>query len=135
MNVFSISDAEIETVAKREKLEIERREREYRDGHPPMEVEGRTAILIDDGLATGASMRAAARALRPRARKVIVAVPVASQSTCNEFRAEVDEIICATTPQPFFAVGMFYRDFQQTSDEEVRTLLSQARGRSSWRAA
>ena len=80
-------------------------------------------------------MRAAARALRPRARKVIVAVPVASQSTCNEFRAEVDEIICATTPQPFFAVGMFYRDFQQTSDEEVRTLLSQARGRSSWRAA
>jgi len=132
---LSISDAEIETVAKREKLEIERREREYRDGHPPMEVEGRTAILIDDGLATGASMRAAARALRPRARKVIVAVPVASQSTCNEFRAEVDEIICATTPQPFFAVGMFYRDFQQTSDEEVRTLLSQARGRSSWRAA
>src|SRR5438874_11901119 len=132
---LSISDAEIETVAKREKLEIERREREYRDGHPPMEVEGRTAILIDDGLATGASMRAAARALRPRARKVIVAVPVASQSTCNEFRAEVDEIICATTPQPFFAVGMFYREFPQTSDEEVRMLLSQARENGAPKAA
>ena len=71
-------------------------------------------------------MRAAARALRPRAREVIVGVPVASQSTCEEFRAEVDQIICATTPQPFFAVGMFYRDFEQTSDEEVRMLLSQA---------
>ena len=123
---LGISQEEIEAAAKREKLEIERREREYRDGYPPVQVEGRTAILIDDGLATGASMRAAARALRPRAREVIVAVPVASQSTCEEFRAEVDQIICATTPQPFFAVGMFYRDFEQTSDEEVRMLLSQA---------
>ena len=106
---------------------IERREREYRDGYPPADVNGRAAILIDDGLATGASMRAAARALRPRAREVIVAVPVASERTCDEFRAEVDQIICATTPQPFFAVGMFYRDFEQTTDEEVRMLLSEAR--------
>jgi predicted phosphoribosyltransferase len=117
----------IKTVAKREKLEIERRERVYRDGHPPMRVEGHAAILIDDGLATGASMLAAARALRPRARQVVVAVPVAAESTCHRFRSEVDQIVCATIPPRFFAVGEFYRDFAQTTDEEVRSLLSQAR--------
>lgn len=124
---LAISDEEINTIAEREKREIERREREYRNGYPAVQVEGQTAILIDDGLATGASMRAAARALRPRARKVVVAVPVASERTCNELRAEVDQIMCTTTPQPFFAVGMFYRDFEQTTDEEVRELLGQAR--------
>ena len=124
---LAISDEEINAIAEREKREIERREREYRNGYPPVQVEGQTAILIDDGLATGASMRAAARALRPRARKVVVAVPVASERTCNELRAEVDQVMCATTPQPFFAVGMFYRDFEQTTDEEVRELLAQAR--------
>lgn len=123
---LGMSDEEIRAIVKREKLEIERREREYRDGRSPLAVEDRTAILIDDGLATGASMQAAARALRPRAREVIVAVPVASEKTCEEFRAEVDQIICATTPQPFFAVGMFYRNFEQTTDEEVRSLLSHA---------
>ncbi len=85
--------------------------------------------MIDDGLATGASMLAAARALRPRARRVIAAVPVASETTCNELSGEVDQIICVTTPQPFFAIGMFYHDFAQTTDEEVRTLLAQARNR------
>ena len=127
----------IEAIVKRERLEIERRERAYRDGLPPIPVpvEGRTAILIDDGLATGASMLAAARALRPRARRVIAAVPVASETTCNELSDEVDQIICATTPQPFFAVGMFYRDFAQTTDEEVRTLLWQARNRRCSRVA
>lgn len=124
---LAISDEEINATAEREKREIERREREYRNGYPPVQVEGQTAILIDDGLATGASMRAAARALRPRAHKVVVAVPVASERTCNELRAEVDQVMCATTPQPFFAVGMFYRDFEQTTDEEVRELLEQAR--------
>jgi predicted phosphoribosyltransferase len=124
---LDISYEIIKTVAKREKLEIERRERVYRDGHPPMRVEGHAAILIDDGLATGASMLAAARALRPRARQVVVAVPVAAESTCHGFRSEVDQIVCATIPPRFFAVGEFYRDFAQTTDEEVRSLLSQAR--------
>lgn len=124
---FAVSRQVIETVAARESLEIERREREYRGGRSPARIEGRTVIVIDDGLATGASMRAAARALRPRAAQVIVAVPVASRSTCEELRDEVDQIICAATPRTFFAVGMFYRNFEQTTDEEVRTLLSQAR--------
>jgi putative phosphoribosyl transferase len=133
---LAISDEEIKAIAERERREIERREREYRDGYPAVQVEGRTAIVIDDGLATGASMRAAARALRPRAREVVVAVPVASEQTCDELRAEVDHVLCATTPQPFFAVGMFYRDFEQTTDEQVRELLAQARkGSSSPRAA
>ena len=92
-------------------------------------------ILIDDGLATGSSMMAAARSLRSRARQVIVAVPVAAESTCNELRSEVDQIICATTPQQFFAVGMFYRNFAPTTDEEVRALLSQARSDEGSRAA
>jgi predicted phosphoribosyltransferase len=126
---LGISSEVIEVIAKRERLEIERRERAYRDERPPIPVEGRTAIVIDDGLATGASMLAAARALRPRARRVIAAVPVASETTCSELSGEVDQIICATTSRSFYAVGMFYRDFAQTTDEEVRTLLSQARNR------
>jgi putative phosphoribosyl transferase len=123
---LGISLETIEEVAEREKLEIERREREYRDGRPPALIEGRTAILIDDGLATGSSMLAAARSLRPRARKIIVAVPVAAERTCEQLRDEVDQVICATTPEPFFAVGGFYRNFEQTSDQEVRALLSEA---------
>ena len=91
--------------------------------------------MIDDGLATGSSMMAAARSLRSRARQLIVAVPVAAESTCKELRSEVDQIICATTPQLFFAVGMFYRNFAQTTDEEVRTLLSKARSDEGSRAA
>jgi predicted phosphoribosyltransferase len=122
-----ISLETIEAIAQRERLEIERREKAYRDGRPPIPLEGRTAIVVDDGLATGATMLAAARALRPRVQRVIAAVPVASEITCKELSGEVDQIICAATPQPFFAVGMFYRDFAQTTDEEVRTLLSQSR--------
>jgi predicted phosphoribosyltransferase len=135
VNELGISQDEIEAAAQREKTEIERRESEYRSGLPPLKSEGCTAILIDDGLATGASMRAAARALRPWAARVIVAVPVASESSCREFRNEVDEIICATTPQPFYAVGMFYRNFEQTTDEEVRTLLLRSRRDDSPQAA
>jgi putative phosphoribosyl transferase len=124
---LKISPETIEAIAQRERLEIERREKAYRDGRPPIPLEGRTAIVVDDGLATGATMLAAARALRPRVQRVIAAVPVASEITCKELSGEVDQIICAATPQPFFAVGMFYRDFAQTTDEEVRTLLSQSR--------
>jgi putative phosphoribosyl transferase len=124
---LKISQETIEAIAERERLEIERREKAYRDGRPPIPLEGRTAIVVDDGLATGATMLAAARALRPRVQRVIAAVPVASEITCKELSGEVNQIICAATPQPFFAVGMFYRDFAQTTDEEVRTLLSQSR--------
>jgi putative phosphoribosyl transferase len=117
----------IEAVAARERREIERREQAYRDGRPPARIEGRTVILIDDGLATGSTMLAAVRALRPRAKRVIVAVPVAAESTCAELQPEADRIICATTPQAFFAVGEFYRNFEQTSDAEVRSILAHAR--------
>jgi predicted phosphoribosyltransferase len=85
------------------------------------------AILVDDGVATGASMLAAARALRGIARKVIVAVPVAARGTCEKLRREVDEVICACVPWRFYSVGSFYQNFAQTTDEEVRTLLSHAR--------
>lgn len=124
---LGISAETIEEVAEQEKLEIERRERAYRDDRSPLRIEGRIAILIDDGLATGSSMIAAARSLKPLAQRVVVAVPVAAESTCEQLRSEVDEVICATTPEPFFAVGTFYRNFEQTSDEQVRALLSRAR--------
>lgn len=124
---LGISVETIEQVAEQEKLEIERRERAYRDGRPPSRIQGRIGILIDDGLATGSSMIAAARSLRSHAQRVVVAVPVAAESTCEQLRSEVDQVICATTPEPFFAIGSFYRDFEQTSDEQVRALLSQAR--------
>jgi putative phosphoribosyl transferase len=132
---LGISLETIEQAAEREKLEIARRERAYRDGRPPARIEGRTAILIDDGLATGSSMLAAARSLRPHARQIIVAVPVGAQSTCEQLRSEVDQIICAITPEQFVAVGSFYRDFEQTTDEEVRALLSQAYRDEDFRAA
>ena len=124
---FGITQDVIDAVAEREKLEIERRELAYRNGRPAARLEGRMAILVDDGVATGASMLAAARALRQSARKVIVAVPVAARGTCEKLRKEVDEVICACVPWQFYSVGSFYQNFEQTTDEEVRTLLSQAR--------
>jgi putative phosphoribosyl transferase len=124
---FGITQDAMDAVAEQEKLEMERRELAYRNGRPPARIEGRMAILVDDGVATGASMLAAARALRRRARKVIVAVPVAARSTCEKLRTEVDEVICARIPWLFHSVGSFYQNFEQTTDEEVRTLLSQAR--------
>jgi putative phosphoribosyl transferase len=132
---LAISPEIIQAAMRREESEIERRERIYRDGNPPLRVEGRAAILVDDGLATGASMLAAIRALHPRAERVIVAVPVASRDTCDELRSEVDQLICAATPEPFFALSMFYRDFAPTSDEEVRTLILQARKRQNLQVA
>ena len=124
---FSLSPETLEAAAQREQQEIERRERLYREERSPARIDGRIVIVIDDGLATGASMLAAVRALRPRARQVIVAVPVAARRTCSELSREVDRIICVNTPRSFVAVGMFYRNFEPTSDEEVRTLLASSR--------
>lgn len=120
-------EAAIDAVATREQEELKRRERLYRGDRPAPDVRGRTVILVDDGLATGSTMRAAATALRKmQPAKIIVAVPVAAPETCDEFRSEVDEVVCAVTPEPFMAVGRWYEDFSQTSDEEVRHLLEKA---------
>ncbi len=117
----------IDRVEAAERDELERRAREYRDDLPPPDVHDKVVILIDDGLATGASMRAAVAALRQaRPARIVVAVPVAAPSTCEEFRDEVDEIVCARTPEPFLAVGLWYEDFSQTTDDEVRDLLRRA---------
>jgi putative phosphoribosyl transferase len=122
-----ISDEVIEVVAAAEERELRRRERAYRDERPAPDVEGQTVILVDDGLATGSTMRAAVRALQKLLpAKVVVAVPVASQQTCDELKREVDEVVCAETPEPFRGVGLWYEDFSQTTDEEVRSLLVQA---------
>src|SRR5215204_6318269 len=119
-----IGEETIEDVARIEQIELERREREYRGSRQISSVAGRTVILIDDGLATGATMRAAVAALRQQEPKeLIVAVPVSSPETCAELRDEADEVVCAVTPRPFYGVGMWYMDFSQTTDEEVRDLL------------
>ena len=116
----------IDDVTSRELEELIRRERLYRGGRCPPDAAGRTVILVDDGLATGATMRAAIQALRrQQPARVIVAVPTASPDTCEALKAEADEVICAMTPEPFFAVGHWYDDFTQTTDDEVRRLLAQ----------
>ena len=126
----------INAVVAREERELERREREYRGQRPAASVRGRTAIVVDDGLATGSSMRVAAKALRKEAAaEIVVAVPVASPSTCSAFELEVDKVVCATTPEPFSAVGQWYRNFSQTTDEEVRDLLARSASASVLRAA
>jgi predicted phosphoribosyltransferase len=121
---LGIAPEVVQRVAEEEGRELVRRERAYREGRPPPEVTGKIVILVDDGLATGSSMRAAISALRKlRLARIVVAVPAAPRSTCQELTAEVDEVLCATTPSPFFAVGQSYWDFTQTTDEEVRQLL------------
>lgn len=119
----------IDSIAETELKELKRRERAYRGNRPEPDVNDKTIILIDDGLATGSTIRAAAQAIRRQApARIIVAVPVSAQETCDEYRIGVDEIVCALTPEPFFGVGQWYLDFSQTTDEEVRDLLAQARG-------
>jgi predicted phosphoribosyltransferase len=117
----------IDIVAARERDELERRDRLYRANRPKPTVRGRKVILVDDGLATGSTMRAAIAALRQREpARIVVAVPVGSHETCAEFQEEADEAICAVMPEPFYAVGVWYHDFSQTTDDEVRHLLDEA---------
>jgi putative phosphoribosyl transferase len=117
----------IETITAAEQLELARREHVYRGERPPLEVRGRILILVDDGLATGATMRAVVAALRQQQpARLIIAVPIAAVETCEALRAEVDEIICAVTPRSFYGVGQGYDDFSQTTDAEVRDLLQRA---------
>jgi putative phosphoribosyl transferase len=119
--VMGISQTVLESVITREREELLRREREYRAGRAPVKLEGRTAILIDDGLATGYTMLAAIRSVRQhRPAAIVVAVPVASQETLDRMRAEADEVVCVDAPMRLAAVGQFYADFNQVSDEQVR---------------
>jgi predicted phosphoribosyltransferase len=124
---LGVTEEQIQGTLVRELDELRRREAAYRDGRPLPDLKGKTVILVDDGLATGASMQAAARAVRRHEpARIVIAVPVASRATCDQFRDDVDEVVCAVTPEPFYAVGNWYADFSQTSDEEVRELLERA---------
>ena len=126
LDSMPLSQTMIDAVAAREQQELERRESEYRGARPQIDVKDKTVVVVDDGLATGSTMRAAVAALRRmEPRRIVVAVPVAAESTCREFRAEgiADEVVCLRTPEPFQAVGLWYSDFTQTSDDEVHELL------------
>ena len=122
-----VTPVEVEEVIREEQRELERRERALRGDRPAPEVEGRTIVFVDDGIATGSTMRAAIAALRARgAGKVVAAVPIAASETCAEFAEEVDEIVCAATPDPVRAISLWYEDFDQTTDAEVRELVERA---------
>ena len=124
---LGIPPAVIDAVTAKEEQELARRERAYRGDRPPPELRGRTVVLVDDGLATGSTMRAALTALRDwRPERVVVAVPVAAPEACDALRSMADEVVCAITPEPFHAVGVWYQEFGQTSDDEVRSLLADA---------
>jgi len=124
---LGISARDVEEVAGNEAYELERRERVYRGGRPAPDLRGRTVILVDDGLATGSTMRVAVRAVRRQApARVVVAAPVAAPEACELLRGEADEVVCAEMPDPFLGVGRWYMDFSQTSDEEVCRLLEDA---------
>ena len=127
VNGLRIPDYVIDAVTAWEQQELARRESLYRGERPPPDVRGKTVILVDDGLATGSTMQAAVAALRQQQpARIVVAVPTAAPETCDALRAEVDEVICAITPEPFHSVGLWYKDFSQTTDDEVRELLARA---------
>lgn len=127
LQFLEIPNEMIEKIVSKEQLELERRERLYRGDRPAYSVQGRTVILVDDGIATGATMHAAVETIKQRQpARIVIAVPTASPSTCDEFAGEVDEIVCVIRPEPFIAVSYWYRKFEQTSDIEVRRLLEEA---------
>jgi putative phosphoribosyl transferase len=127
IDYLGLSAGTIDQITAREQRVLEAREQLYRQGRPAIPMSGRSVLLVDDGLATGASMLAAARAMKPLgAQRVTIAVPLGSRETCDELRREVDQVVCAATPHPFSAVGAWYEDFTQVSDEEVRDLLQEA---------
>jgi predicted phosphoribosyltransferase len=127
VRALGIPEDIIESVASREQQELERRERIYRGTRPPVDVRDRIVILVDDGLATGSSMRAAVAALRQQGPgRIVIAVPIGALQTCRELREEADEVVCLYTPEPFHAVGLWYEDFSQTTDQEVHDLLERA---------
>jgi len=126
---LGLAQQDLDEAAAHEADEMRRREEAYRDDRPAPDLRGKTVILVDDGLATGSTMRAAVAAVRRLGpSKVVVAVPVGAAETCREFRAIADDVVCVETPDPFFAVGGWYRDFSQTTDDEVRELLARAAG-------
>ena len=131
LRTFGVDQQSVDRVIQRERDELERRARAYRGNEPPVDVRGCTVIVIDDGLATGATMRAAVMALRREGpRRIVVAVPVAAPETCRSFREgadAADDVVCLRTPEPFQAVGLWYHDFDQVTDDEVRALLNSAR--------
>jgi putative phosphoribosyl transferase len=125
---YGLPPAAIEEVARVEQSELERREREYRNDQPLVDLTGKTVVLVDDGLATGSTMKAAVQAVRAKdPARIVVAVPVGARDTCRALATSADEVVCARMPEPFSAVGLWYRDFSQTTDAEVRELLEQSR--------
>jgi predicted phosphoribosyltransferase len=126
VDALGITPRAIDEVAGREGIELARQEQAYRAGRPPPDVAGRTVVVVDDGLATGSTMRAAVAALRAElAGRIVVAVPVGSQETCAELAGEADEVVCARMPRSFHAVGQWYDDFSQVTDDDIRALLAQ----------
>jgi putative phosphoribosyl transferase len=127
LRMLRLDEATIERVTREEQAELERRERLYRGARPPPAVRGRTVLLVDDGLATGATMAAAVKALRTlEPARIVAAAPVGAGDTCRDLRRTADEVVCAMRPEPFRAVGQWYRDFEPAGDEEVRSLLERA---------
>jgi len=127
VHALNIPEEMIQRVAQQELQELQRREQSYRGDRPASDVHDRTIILVDDGLATGASMRAAVAGVRAgQPARIVIAVPTAAPETCNAFEFEVDEIVCTMTPEPFLGVGKWYEDFSQVTDEQVRAFLEEA---------
>ena len=125
VDALAIPPEVIDAVAAREGAEVARREQSYRAGRPPLDVAGRTVVVVDDGVATGSTMRAAIAALRAQqAERIVAAVPVGARETCQELAREADEVVCPNTPASFYAVGQWYDNFSQTTDDEIRALLS-----------
>jgi putative phosphoribosyl transferase len=134
LEAYGVDAETLDRITERERLELERRERLYRDERPFPTIAGRVVILVDDGLATGSTMRAAIAALRAKApREIVIAVPVGARETCAAMRALADEVVCLETPDPFYAVGLWYEHFEQTDDEEVHELLERGASRAARR--